>query len=254
MPKFETDPKKRFSSRVENYIKYRPNYPSEIISFLKKEIALDDKKIIADVGSGTGILTELFLKNRNIVYAIEPNNEMREGGEKILSKYSNFKSTIGTAEKTNLDSNSIDIITAAQAFHWFNIEEAKKEFKRILKPDGWTVLLWNTRMNNSSLFMEAYENFLLENSVDYNKVSHTNIDEKKLKLFFSDYKTKVFPNRQSFDFGGLKGRVLSSSYMPMKKDKRFNLMMNSLKNLFNNYNENGLVEFIYRTEVYYGKI
>ena len=129
---FSLDPKKRFSSRVENYIKYRPKYPQEIIKYLKEKQILHDNSIVADIGSGTGILSEIFLKNGNLVYGIEPNAEMRNAGEVFLKKYSKFISKEGSAESTGLSELSVDIITAGQAFHWFNLEQTRKEFLRIL--------------------------------------------------------------------------------------------------------------------------
>ncbi|HVO73483.1 MAG TPA: class I SAM-dependent methyltransferase [Ignavibacteriaceae bacterium] len=249
------DPKKRFSSRVDNYVKYRPSYPSGIINFMQKELAIDKTKSISDIGSGTGIFTELLLKNNYVVYAVEPNDEMRHAAEKMLGSYPNFKSINGSAEKTGLDAGSIDLITAAQAFHWFQIDKAKKEFKRILRSNGWTILIWNTRANDASPFMKTYEDFLLKESVDYAKVSHTNIDEKELKNFFTfDYNKKEIPSKQVFDFEGLKGRVLSSSYMPDEKAAGFVKMMNSLTDLFDTHNENGFVEFIYKTEMHFGRL
>jgi ubiquinone/menaquinone biosynthesis C-methylase UbiE len=130
------DSTKRFSNRVENYVKYRPHYPQEIINFLSEEIGLNSEKTIADIGSGTGISAELFLENGNKVYGIEPNKEMREAAEIYLEKYKYFISVNGTAEDTLLENDSMDIVLAGQAFHWFDVEKAKKEFKRILKGRG----------------------------------------------------------------------------------------------------------------------
>ncbi len=250
-----SDPKKRFSSRVNNYIKYRPGYPPEIINFLKDKIEVNQSKIIADIGAGTGILTELLLKNKYFVYAVEPNAEMRQAAERMLNSYPNFKSINGSAENTGLETNSIDLVAAAQAFHWFEINKAKEEFKRIIKKGGSVVLLWNTRVNDASPFMSAYENFLLEHSIDYLKVSHTNIDESQLKNFFtSGYNTKEFSNTQVFDFEGLKGRVMSSSYIPDENESDFESMLNALKGVFHKYNKSGFVEFVYKTEMYFGKL
>ncbi|MGE5859717.1 MAG: class I SAM-dependent methyltransferase [Ignavibacteria bacterium] len=250
-----SDPTKRFSSRVNNYIKYRPGYPPEIINFLKAELAVDQNKIVADLGSGTGILTELLLKNKYFVYAVEPNAEMRQAAERMLNSYPNFRSIDGSAEKTGLEANSIDLIAAAPAFHWFEINKAKEEFIRIIKKGGWIVLLWNTRVNDASPFMTTYENFLLEHSIDYVKVSHTNIDESKLRNFFtSGYNTKQFSNTQVFDFESLKGRVLSSSYMPGENESTYESMLNALKRVFHKYNKNGFVEFVYKTEMYFGRL
>src|SRR5258708_9080998 len=135
----------RFSDRVEDYVKYRPRYPQQIIEVLENKIELNVGSVVADIGSGTGISTGLFLNNGNKVFAVEPNKEMREAAESIYLKESNFISVNGTAEKSNLEERSIDIIFSAQAFHWFNARETKNEFNRILKPNGHIVLVWNIR-------------------------------------------------------------------------------------------------------------
>src|SRR5213595_654680 len=132
-----SDPTKRFSNRVENYIKYRPGYPDAVIDLLTEECRLTQQSIIADIGSGTGILSELFLKNGNSVFAIEPNAAMRRTAEDLLRKHPKFTSIDAAAEATTLDIASVDFVTAAQAFHWFDRKNARKEFARILKPEGW---------------------------------------------------------------------------------------------------------------------
>ena len=168
--KYLVDPKKRFSSRVENYIKYRPSYPVEILDFLKKKKILAKDTSIADIGSGTGILTKIFLDNGNHVYGVEPNNDMRKAAENLLRDYKNFSSVKGSAEATGLEENSINLIIAGQAFHWFDVEKAKKEFKRILKPNGHVVLIWNNRGKAGAEFNLSYENFMLKYGTDYKSV------------------------------------------------------------------------------------
>jgi ubiquinone/menaquinone biosynthesis C-methylase UbiE len=249
-----TDPTKRFANRVENYVKYRPDYPHDIISFLKNELSLDSSWIIADVGSGTGILSKMFLENGNTVLGVEPNKEMREAAENILRDYSKFKSIDGTAESSSIEENSVDLITAAQAFHWFNLEKSKKEFKRILRNNGWIVLIWNERKTEETQFLKEYENLLNNFSVDYKLVDHRRINDHVLNKFFKDYTLKVFPNFQEFSFDGLEGRLLSSSYVPTPDHPNYKPMMKALSDIFNRYNLNGKVKFEYKTKLYYGKI
>ena len=245
----------RFSDRVENYIKYRPGYPAEIIDYLKSEGILKNDSMIADIGSGTGISTELFLKNGNTVYAIEPNKQMREAAERLLNGYSNFISVNGVAENTTLPDSSNDLLTAGQAFHWFDISKTKDEFKRILKPEGNVALLWNERKINSTPFLTDYENLLLKYGTDYKSVRHENIDDKKLSEFFDKgYKTKTFPNQQVFDFEGLKGRLLSSSYAPNESNPNYKQMIEALKQIFETHQQNGKVLFEYDTNIYTGKL
>lgn len=255
--KFKHDPKKRFSTRVENYIKYRPSYPQEIISFLKEKQILSSDSVIADIGSGTGILSELFLKEGNHVYGIEPNIDMRNAGETQLSKYSNFVSLEGSAENSLINSSSVDIITAGQAFHWFDLEKTRIEFLRILKPEGWVLLIWNRREKVNNEFLKEYEKFLLKYGTDYKAIEKIKLDFDK---FFGEsetdrkYKYKKFDNYQIFDYDGLKGRLFSTSYIPLEGHPTFNGMMIDLKKLYEKHQQNGLIKFEYKTEVIYGQL
>lgn len=247
--------KTRFSDRVDNYIKYRPGYPNEIIDYLKAQDILKADSIIADIGSGTGISSELFLKNGNTAYGVEPNKEMRGAAERLLAGYTIFKSIIGTAEETTLPNTSIDLISAGQAFHWFDIPKAKTEFKRILRPGGFVVLIWNEKQLASSPFMKAYEEMLLKYGTDYAEVKHENIDESMFNSFFDHgFKLNTFPNEQMFDFIGIKGRLLSSSYAPATEHPEYAPLIEELQRIFNKYNENGTIRFEYITRVYTGKL
>jgi SAM-dependent methyltransferase len=255
MDKSHLNPITRFSSRTENYLKYRPHYPDEIINHLKKENVLNKKSIIADIGSGTGFSSELFLKNGNTVYGVEPNKEMREAGEKYLSGYKNFISINGTAENTTLKSGSIDIIAAGQAFHWFNFSKTRDEFRRITKPDGYLVLIWNVRRFTDAGFGTDYERMLIEFGTDYKEVEHKTITKSDYDNFYPGIcKTENFLNKQMLDFDGLKGRLLSSSYSPDENSPNYKPMLNRLKEIFDKHHINGTVEMKYTTEVYYGKI
>lgn len=245
----------RFSDRVDNYIKYRPSYPPEIIDYLKAQNILKVDSIIADIGSGTGISTEMFLKNGNKVYGVEPNKEMREAAERLLSGYINFSSIIGTAEETTLPISSLDLVTAGQAFHWFDIPKAVVEFKRILKPPGYVVLMWNVKQLDSTPFMTAYEDMLLTFGTDYKEVKHENLGEDIFKKFYtSGCEVMTFDNVQVFDFEGVKGRLLSSSYAPSPGHPDFEPLINKLRTIFDNYNENGKIRFEYVTQVYSGML
>lgn len=246
----------RFSNRVDNYIKFRPDYPVEILTFLKQKGFLSSESVIADIGSGTGISSELFLKEGHKVIGVEPNREMREAAEKLLSGYNNFKSVDATAENTGLGNKSVDLIVAGQAFHWFDKEKCKEEFKRILKPSGVVVLMWNDRRTDTTQFLEAYEDFIKMFATDYLQVNHKNIDEKIFNNFFgeSNYKMESFLNFQYFDLEGLKGRILSSSYMPAEGHKDFDFMMSVLKKIFTRFQEDGKVTIEYDTKLYYGKL
>ena len=248
--KLLVDPKKRFSSRVANYIKYRPSYPPEIIDFLEKKEILAKNTVIADIGSGTGILTKIFLDHGNRVYGVEPNKDMREAAEKILQEYTNFASLEGSAESTGLEERSIDLIIAGQAFHWFDIEEAKREFIRILKPGGNVVLIWNNRAKAGSDFNSEYESFMLKYGTDYKEVMKK---EGNVKRFYI-YQKEAFYNFQELDFNSFKGRVLSASYIPLSDSPIFPKMIVELEELFIKHQRNGIIRIEYDTEIYYGQL
>lgn len=248
------DSTKRFSDRVKNYVLYRPNYPQEVISVLEKEAKLTSSTTIADIGSGTGISTRLFLDSGNTVYAVEPNDAMRHAAESFLHSYPNFHSVNGNASDTTLADHSVDLVTAAQAFHWFKPDRARREFNRILKPGGKIVLIWNRRKENDTPFLTGYEALLMEYGTDYDQVKHTNIDDSLLSVFFETYTKHVLYNEQLFNFEGLKGRLLSSSYAPAEGHPNHEPMLWQLRILFDQYNEKGLVRFVYDTEIYIGNV
>lgn len=250
-----TNTVERFSNRVENYVKYRPNYPKEVLEVFREEMKLEKSSALADVGSGTGISAKLFLENANTVFGVEPNEAMREAAEEFLKDFPNFKSVNGTAENTTLPDSSVDFVIAAQAFHWFDAEKTRAEFQRILKDKGFVALIWNERQLDSNEFLREYEKLLLKFGSDYEKVRHENIGEKIIKDFFQkEFSTKTFLNAQTLDFAGLKGRLLSSSYMPSETDSRFEPMSVELKRLFDKYAENGKIQILYDTNVHYSQI
>ncbi|HKC89265.1 MAG TPA: class I SAM-dependent methyltransferase [Blastocatellia bacterium] len=251
-----TDVTQRFSSRVENYIKYRPGYPNEVIETLRNECGLTSGSIIADVGSGTGILTEMFLRNGNTVYGIEPNREMREAAERLLKDYPRFRSVAARAEETTLGGAGVDFVTAGQAFHWFDLEKTGREFARVLKPQGWIALIWNERVTTTTPFLVAYELLLKDYSTDYEQVDHRRIDEDVIRDFFGsdDFRLKQFKNVQVFDYEGVKGRLLSSSYAPEEGHPNYEPMLAELERIFQTYQDAGKVVFEYVTQMYYGQL
>jgi SAM-dependent methyltransferase len=251
-----TDVTQRFSSRVENYIKYRPGYPNEVIETLRSECGLTSGSIIADVGSGTGILTEMFLRAGNTVYGIEPNREMREAAERLLKDYPRFLSVAARAEETTLDDASVEFVTAGQAFHWFDREKTRGEFARVLKQQGWIALIWNERVTTTTPFLVAYERLLKDYSTDYEQVDHRRIDEDVIRDFFGsdDFRLKQFKNVQVFDYEGVKGRLLSSSYAPEEGHQNYGQMLAELERIFQTYQDEGRVVFEYVTQMYYGQL
>ena len=251
-----TDATQRFSSRVENYIKYRPGYPNEVVETLRNECGLTSDSIVADVGSGTGILTEMFLRNGNAVYGIEPNREMREAAERLLKDYPRFRSVAARAEETTLDDAGVDFVTAGQAFHWFDREKTRREFARILKSRSWIALIWNERVTITTPFLVAYEQLLKDYSIDYEQVDHRRIDDDVIRDFFGSgqFRLKQFKNVQVFDYEGVKGRLLSSSYAPEEGSPNYEPMLAELERIFQTYQDEGRVVFEYVTQMYYGQL
>lgn len=244
----------RFSNRVENYVKYRPGYPPEVLQLFRDEMNLRPDSVIADVGSGTGISTKLFLENGNEVFGFEPNDAMRSAAEEFLASFPNFHSRNGTAETTRLPDGSVDFVIAAQAFHWFDPQKTRAEFKRIVTENGFIALMWNERQLDRTPFLREYEQFLLKTANDYTKVRHENIDEEKLFDFFGqEFYRASFLNVQVFDFEGLRGRVLSASYMPAETDQSYPVMIKELKALFAKHAESGKIELSYDTNVFYAQ-
>jgi len=269
-----TNSVERFSNRVENYIKYRPAYPPEILDVFNDKMGLTKQSVVADIGSGPGVLTRLFLENGNVTYGVEPNQGMRAAAERLLNQFHNFRSVNGTAEATGLGGASVDLVTAGQAFHWFKSEPTRKEFKRILKPGGYCSLIWNMRQLDSTSFLREYEQFIVDNSTDYNEVRHERIagplpdsparsaePSNKLEMagelmkFFADgFEYASFDNVQIFDFDGLKGRLFSSSYMPAEETERGRKIALDLHQLFARHERESRIEILYDTNIFYGQL
>ncbi len=250
------DPLRRFSSRVDAYARYRPSYPPGIFSFLRSECDLNAHSQVADIGSGTGILTHLLLDLGCEVAAVEPNAEMRAAAEAQLSSQKRFHSVNGKAEATTLPDHSYDLVTAAQAFHWFDADLARAEFARILRPPRWVALVWNKRIMDGHPFLEGYEALLQQFGTDYKEVGHRDLDGRAGKTFFqhSHWKKAIFENRQEFDFEGLQGRLDSSSYAPAPGTPEHIELVGRLRDLFLNHAVDGRVSFLYETSVFAGSL
>jgi SAM-dependent methyltransferase len=248
-------PTARFSDRVENYVRYRPGYPPEVLELLRVACGLQPSHIVADIASGTGVFTRLLLENGNSVFAVEPNLEMREMGVQQLEAFPRLVSVAGTAEETTLRSAAVDFVTAAQAAHWFDLPRARAEFARILRPEGWCLLIWNERRTSSTPFLRAYEELLLTYGTDYKEVRHERTTAIIHEFFAPALsEERVFSLRQQFDYEGTAGRLLSSSYAPLEGHPNYAPMMEELRRIFHDHAKHGTVEFEYNTRVYYGKL
>lgn len=248
------DSKNRFSDRVDEYAKYRPGYPGSIISFLTEKHSLTPESSIADVGSGTGISSKLFLDLGCQVFGVEPNKEMRDRSKAELQSFEKFIAVDGSAHGTTLPSHSVDFVVVAQALHWFDLKLCKIEFSRILKPNGKVIVLYNQRDEAVSGLAKDYKSLLEKYGRDYKELRHRKHDELVQDNFFKSFEVKVFSNNQDLNFEGLLGRVQSSSYMPVKGEEKFDLLMSELKSIFDEHNQNGSIRFSYNTHVYVGEI
>ncbi len=260
IPRPAPDATARFSDRVEAYLRYRPDYPAEVIARLTRDHGLERRHVVADVGSGTGLFAELLLRNGNTVFGVEPNEAMRTAGAARLAAWPAFRSVAGSAERTGLPDASVDWVAAAQAFHWFDVRAARREFLRILRPaSDWrprVVLLWNVRREDTP-FLRDYEALLREFGTDYDAVRHQNVEsDGRLGAFFGPQTIAFFqlPNRQVLDFDGLRGRTFSASYMPRETDARGVALTARLRALFDRYADGGRVVIEYDTRVYVGDL
>jgi SAM-dependent methyltransferase len=244
---------RRFSQRADFYAKYRPGYPAKVLAILERSIGFDVGHIVADIGSGTGLLTRLFLQNGNTVFSVEPNDKMRAYAERDLAGFGNFRSVNGTAEHTTLPKGSVDLITIGQALHWFDPVKTTREFSRISKPDARLCVVYNGR-NLSNSFMRAYEATVERNTRERAKVPDPDI--KYIASFFKGGRCSKFtiPNEQILDLEGLMGRLLSGSYMPVpSKGAKFKRFEKDVRDLFDAYNTEGHVRLLYDTEISIGR-
>jgi SAM-dependent methyltransferase len=250
-----TAPTQRFSDRVADYVRYRPGYPTAVLDILQTETELTAPARIADVGSGTGISAQLFLSAGHTVYGVEPNAAMRAAAEQQLAGFPAFHSVAGTSDATTLADGSVDFVVVAQAFHWFEPTATRREFLRILRPQGWCVLLWNTRRLDATPFLRGYEALLTTYGTDYQQVRHENVDAAAIARFFDGpFVRRSIPHAQHFDYAGLRGRLLSSSYAPAAGHPQHEPMLQELRRLFDEHAVEGTVSMEYDTEVYFGRL
>ena len=248
-------PTERFSDRVANYVRYRPNYPEALVNTLIDSCQLNASSVVVDVGSGTGKFTRHLLEKGLQTIAVEPNQEMRQAAEQMLSGYQCFTSAAGSAETTGLADNSADLIVAAQAFHWFRPIEARCEFNRILKPGGHVALVWNQRKVERP-FQRDYDSLLRKHAPEYVTLNHRNIADDVIAHFFDPggYQSFSFANAQRFDKDGFLGRMQSSSYTPTVGTSEHAQLITAAEQLFALYEESGEIVLDYDTRLFLGKL
>ena len=248
-------PAQRFSNRVNDYVSGRPGYPDAVVTWLAETFGLDGRAAIADVGAGTGISAALLLRHGYRVFAVEPNDAMREAAIAALGNDPRFRAVAAPAERTTLSAASLDAVVAAQAFHWFDRAAFRTECARILKPGGFVALLWNVRRVDGSPFAADYETLLREFGTDYLTVRHENVSDEELAAFFrGPFDRRVFDNVQDLDRGGLRARLLSSSYVPAAGQPRHEPMLAALDALFDAHERHGRVSMEYELRAYAARL
>lgn len=246
----------RFSDRVDDYVRYRPDYPTALLEWLQREQGVNTDWRVADVGAGTGISSKMFLDAGYRVTAVEPNAPMRMAAEQWLRGYTAFDAIDGRADATGLADASVDLVTVAQAFHWFDEEATRHEFARILRPGGLAAIWWNSRRLAGTRFLEGYEALLQAYGTDYTSVAERYADDAHMRAWFgAGFRGSAsFEHSQRLDFEALRGRLMSSSYAPKPDHPQHGPMMRALRELFDNCAEGGAISFDYDTRIFAGHL
>jgi SAM-dependent methyltransferase len=246
----------RFSDRVADYVRYRPDYPAAMLDWLRREHGVTPDWQVADVGAGTGISSKLFLDAGHAVTAVEPNAAMREAAVAWLGGNPHFRAVDGRADATGLPDASIDLVTVAQAFHWFDPASTRREFARILRPGRLAAIFWNSRRLTGTPFLEGYEALLQRYGTDYTSVAERYADDDSMRAWFGAgwRGTERFEHKQWLDFDGLRGRLMSSSYAPKAGHPQHEPMLAALRELFERCQRDGRISFDYDTRIIVGTL
>jgi SAM-dependent methyltransferase/catechol 2,3-dioxygenase-like lactoylglutathione lyase family enzyme len=249
----DDQPTRRFTSRADNYARYRPTYPAAAIDWLWHAGGLSAGSVVADVGAGTGILTALLLERGASVFAVEPNAAMRAAAEAWLGDRPGFVSLDATAEATDLPDAGIDLVTAGQAFHWFEPEATRTEFRRILKPGGSVALVWNSR-DHRDAFVADFEALLSEYAYPSRRARQGSVRQNIDFLFGDGYEVRIFHHNSPSNYEHLYGLMQSQSHNPLPGDPRHEPLVARLQAVFAAHQHDGQVVIPYRTQVFFGRL
>ena len=249
------DSAERFTSRVRDYVRYRPGYPPAAVAHIADQLDIAPGRLIADVGAGTGLLTRSLLQAGAEVIAIDPNEHMLDAARELLAGQRRASFVVASAEDTTLDDHSVDAITVGQAFHWFEHEAARDEFRRILRPGGCVALMWNTKRFDTSEFLAGYEQLLERHAPAFADVRHETSDEATIEAFFGAPPTRAeFDNEQRFDWDGVLGRAMSASYVPREGAPHHAAFVVGLRELWEAHAVDGCLVWPYATVVWAGPL
>lgn len=245
----------KFDGLAQDYAVGRPVYSEKFVEALFRDCGFSSDSIVADIGSGTGKFAGQLLERGCTVYGVEPNDDMREKSVEELSGFVWFYPVKGTEAVTSLKDHSIDFVTTAQAFHWFDVIAFAKECRRILKPGGKVFLIWNMRDMSDQLNQEAYEvyrNFCPDFKGYGGGVQK---DDERIRTFFDDrYQYIEFTNPLYYSKETFISRSLSGSYSLKEGDARYPEYLKALRNLFEKYQKDGILTMGNDTAVYFGAL
>jgi len=256
VPASITDSTLRFGARAGAYARARPGYPDPAVAALAHALKLAAGAIVVDLGCGTGLSSEALLRAGFRVIGVEPNEAMRSHASRLLSTYPGFCVVDGRAESTGLEAACADLVIAAQAFHWFDVEATRDEALRILRRPPLAALIWNDRRSEGSAFARGYEELLLRFSTDYLEIQHRHTRPDRVAQFFGKERWGTITTAHStpLDFDTLAARLNSASYVPAPDDSRHVPMMEGLRALFAATAREGVVSMEFETRILFGEI